>query len=157
LPTVVTQRCLEQDLNPRPTDRKPKCLTVAPPPLTDSRPFVVSPCTSGCSKVEAVVGVGRKFADERGHRRPGVVHLPAPGASDPRRTETSTLGVRAAQPQDGQQSGPRPRILRVRRQRRVRLHQTAVWSQLRRAGIRLLFTMPASVVGMCLSFNFVNV
>jgi len=31
LPKVVTQRCLEQDLNPRPTDRKPKCLTVAPP------------------------------------------------------------------------------------------------------------------------------
>ena len=27
MPTVVTQRCLEQDLNPRPTDRKPKCLT----------------------------------------------------------------------------------------------------------------------------------
>ena len=26
LPKVVTQRCLEQDLNPRPTDRKPKCL-----------------------------------------------------------------------------------------------------------------------------------
>jgi len=34
LPKVVTQRCLEQDLNPRPTDRKPKCLTrcaTAPP------------------------------------------------------------------------------------------------------------------------------
>ena len=31
MPKVVTQRCLEQDLNPRPTDRKPKCLTVAPP------------------------------------------------------------------------------------------------------------------------------
>ena len=28
LPKVVTQRCLEQDLNPRPTDRKPKCLTL---------------------------------------------------------------------------------------------------------------------------------
>jgi len=27
LPKVVTQRCLEQDLNPRPTDRKPNCLT----------------------------------------------------------------------------------------------------------------------------------
>ena len=27
LPKVVTQRCLEQHLNPRPTDRKPKCLT----------------------------------------------------------------------------------------------------------------------------------
>ena len=38
LPKVVTQHCLEQDLNPRPTDRKPKCLTVAPPRhlLTDS-------------------------------------------------------------------------------------------------------------------------
>ena len=36
LPKVVTQRCLEQDLNPRPTDRKPKCLTVAPP-LTSSQ------------------------------------------------------------------------------------------------------------------------
>jgi len=35
LPKVVTQHCLEQDLNPRPTDRKPKCLTrctTAPPP-----------------------------------------------------------------------------------------------------------------------------
>ena len=34
LPKVVTQRCVEQDLNPRPTDRKPKCLTrytTAPP------------------------------------------------------------------------------------------------------------------------------
>ena len=31
MPKVVTQRCLEQDLNPRPTDRKSKCLTVAPP------------------------------------------------------------------------------------------------------------------------------
>ena len=31
LPKIVTQRCLKQDLNPRPTDRKPKCLTVAPP------------------------------------------------------------------------------------------------------------------------------
>jgi len=34
LPKVVTQRCLEQDLIPRPTDRKPKCLTrctTAPP------------------------------------------------------------------------------------------------------------------------------
>ena len=30
-PKVVTQRCLEQDLNLRPTDRKPKCLTVTPP------------------------------------------------------------------------------------------------------------------------------
>ena len=30
LPKVVTQNCLEQDLNPRPTDRKPKCLTTAP-------------------------------------------------------------------------------------------------------------------------------
>jgi len=27
LPKIVTQRSLEQDLNPRPTDRKPKCLT----------------------------------------------------------------------------------------------------------------------------------
>jgi len=33
LPKVVTQRCLEQDLNMRPTDRKPKCLTVTPPRL----------------------------------------------------------------------------------------------------------------------------
>ena len=31
MPKIVTQRCLEQDFNPRPTDRKPKCLTVAPP------------------------------------------------------------------------------------------------------------------------------
>ena len=31
MPKVVTQRCLQQDLNLRPTDRKPKCLTVAPP------------------------------------------------------------------------------------------------------------------------------
>ena len=34
MPKVVTQRCLEQDLNPRPTDCKPKCLTrctTAPP------------------------------------------------------------------------------------------------------------------------------
>ena len=34
LPKVVTQRCLEEDLNPRPTDRKPKGLTrctTAPP------------------------------------------------------------------------------------------------------------------------------
>jgi len=31
LPKVVTQRCLEQDLNLRPTGRKPKCLTVTPP------------------------------------------------------------------------------------------------------------------------------
>ena len=31
MPKVVTQRCLDQDLNPRPTDCKPKCLTVAPP------------------------------------------------------------------------------------------------------------------------------
>ena len=32
MPKVVTQRCLEQDLNPRPTDQKPKCqLLVAPP------------------------------------------------------------------------------------------------------------------------------
>ena len=30
MPKIVTQRYLEQDLNPRPTDRKPKCLTVAP-------------------------------------------------------------------------------------------------------------------------------
>ena len=33
MPKVVTQRCLEQDLNLRPTDRKPKCLidcTTAP-------------------------------------------------------------------------------------------------------------------------------
>ena len=36
LPKVLTQRCLEQDLNPRPTDRKPKCLTrctTTPPPI----------------------------------------------------------------------------------------------------------------------------
>ena len=34
MPKVVTQRCLEQDLKPRPTDLKPKCLTqctTAPP------------------------------------------------------------------------------------------------------------------------------
>ena len=31
LPKVVTQRCLEQDLNPRPTDRKPNALPVASP------------------------------------------------------------------------------------------------------------------------------
>ena len=34
MPKVVTQRCLEQDLNLQPTDRKPKCLTrctTAPP------------------------------------------------------------------------------------------------------------------------------
>ena len=34
MPKVVKQRCLEQDLNPQPTDRKPKCLTrctTAPP------------------------------------------------------------------------------------------------------------------------------
>jgi len=31
LPKVVTLRCLEQDLNPQPTDREPKCLAVAPP------------------------------------------------------------------------------------------------------------------------------
>ena len=31
MPKVVTQRCLEQDLNPEPTDRKPKCITVTPP------------------------------------------------------------------------------------------------------------------------------
>ena len=38
LPKVVTQRCLEQDLNPRPTDRKPKSLTVAPPRHSNSIP-----------------------------------------------------------------------------------------------------------------------
>jgi len=31
LPKVVTQHCLEQDWNLRPTDRKPKCLSVTPP------------------------------------------------------------------------------------------------------------------------------
>ena len=34
MPKVVTQRCLEQDLNLRPVDRKAKCLTrctIAPP------------------------------------------------------------------------------------------------------------------------------
>jgi len=31
LPKVVTQQCLDQDLNPRPTDRKTKYLAVAPP------------------------------------------------------------------------------------------------------------------------------
>jgi len=31
LPKVVTQRCLEQDLNPRPTDHKSNALPVAPP------------------------------------------------------------------------------------------------------------------------------
>ena len=41
MPKVVTQRCLEQDLNPRPTDRKPKCLTrctTAPPHVTVNQP-----------------------------------------------------------------------------------------------------------------------
>ena len=44
LPKVVTQRCLEQDLNPRPTDRKPKCLTrcTTVPPLK---------CLTGCISV----------------------------------------------------------------------------------------------------------
>ena len=39
MPKVVTQRCLEQDLNPRPTDRKPKCLTrcTTAPPLTEAQ------------------------------------------------------------------------------------------------------------------------
>ena len=31
LPKVVTQRCLEQDLNPPPTDHKSNALPVAPP------------------------------------------------------------------------------------------------------------------------------
>ena len=31
LPKVVTQRCLEQHLNPRPTDRKSNAITVALP------------------------------------------------------------------------------------------------------------------------------
>jgi len=31
LPKVVTQRCPEQDWNPRPTDRESNALTVAPP------------------------------------------------------------------------------------------------------------------------------
>jgi len=38
LPKVVTQRCLEQDLNPLPTDHKPNCLTcctTAPPLYQD--------------------------------------------------------------------------------------------------------------------------
>jgi len=37
LPKVVTQHCFEKDLNPRPTDRKPKCLTrcTTAPPKTD--------------------------------------------------------------------------------------------------------------------------
>jgi len=34
LPKVVTQNCLEQDLTPRPTDRKPKCLTRCTTPAT---------------------------------------------------------------------------------------------------------------------------
>ena len=36
LPKVVTERCPEQDLNLRPTDRKPKCLTryTTAPPIT---------------------------------------------------------------------------------------------------------------------------
>ena len=42
MPKVVTQRCLEHDLNPRPTDRKPKCLTrcTAAPP-TDTLPRLI--------------------------------------------------------------------------------------------------------------------
>ena len=37
LPKVVTQRCLEQDLNPRPTDRKPKCvISSRKRPVTDA-------------------------------------------------------------------------------------------------------------------------
>ena len=39
MPKVVTQRCPDQDLNLRPTDRKPKCLTrytTAPPMTTGS-------------------------------------------------------------------------------------------------------------------------
>ena len=35
LPKVVTQRCLELDLNPRPTNRKSNALPVAPPHLGD--------------------------------------------------------------------------------------------------------------------------
>jgi len=38
------QRCLEQDLNPRPTDRKRKCLTVAPP-----RHLMYNWLTTGCT------------------------------------------------------------------------------------------------------------
>ena len=43
LPKVVTQRCLEQDLNPRPTGHKPKCLTryTTAPPWIDCHPHNV--------------------------------------------------------------------------------------------------------------------
>jgi len=47
LPKAVTQRCLEQDLNPRPKDRKPKCLTrctTAPPPLCYQYYFLLPLC-----------------------------------------------------------------------------------------------------------------
>ena len=45
MPNVVTQCCLEQDLNPRPTDRKPKCLTrctIAPRQKGDMNTDLVS-------------------------------------------------------------------------------------------------------------------
>jgi len=49
LPKVVAQRCLEQDLNPRPTDRKPKCLTVAPPcHLSMGSGWIMAVCEYSC-------------------------------------------------------------------------------------------------------------
>ena len=43
LPKVVTQLCLEQDLNPPPTDRKPKC----PTRCTTAPPIFVNPAPNG--------------------------------------------------------------------------------------------------------------
>ena len=47
LPKVVTQRCLEQDLNPRPTDRKSNATrcTTAPPTLPRHKILNLNKCT----------------------------------------------------------------------------------------------------------------
>jgi len=49
LPKVVTQRCPEQDLNLRPTYRKPKCLTVTPPRHPSVALMVCCLCIGGNS------------------------------------------------------------------------------------------------------------
>ena len=98
LPKVVTQRCLEQDLNPRPTDRKPKCLTVTSPHHRASTRQIKPIWFLLKQEIVSGIGISWVICNSAPHHRqittPALHHSGCPGKEAVKRVSAEMEGER---------------------------------------------------------------